>query len=132
MTNSIEKLFETATREKFKFPFKGQIKVEDLWDLSGKELNSIFMELNSELKKATEESLLKRKSPADKELEAKIELVKYIYNVKEEEAEFKLKEKERKEMVQKLLEIKASKQDEDLKNKTPEEIDAMIAEYQKN
>ena len=35
-------LFVMATRGKYRFPFKGQISVEDLWDLSVKNLDSIF------------------------------------------------------------------------------------------
>ena len=34
-------LFEIATRKKYRFPYKGLISVEDLWDLSMRELVAI-------------------------------------------------------------------------------------------
>ena len=48
------KLFETATRNKMRFPFRGMISVEDLWDLSLTNLDSVFKTLNAEAKKSEE------------------------------------------------------------------------------
>ena len=44
-------MFEIATRNKFRFPFKGVISTEDLWDLSVESLDNVFKTLNSEMKK---------------------------------------------------------------------------------
>lgn len=77
-----ENLFESATRSKMRFPFKGMISVEDLWDLSLTNLDSVFKSLNAEVKKFEEESLLHTKSKEDEEISNKIEIVKYIVNVK--------------------------------------------------
>ena len=93
-------LFVMATRCKFRFPFKGQISVEDLWDLSVKNLDTIFKALNAEAKQAKEESLLATKSAADAELEAKIEIIKYIVAVKQEEAKQKATAAANKEQLQ--------------------------------
>lgn len=123
-----EKMFETAVRTKMRFPFKGVVSVEDLWDLSVENLDSVYKTLNSELKKATEESLLNTKTKQDKELETKIEIIKYIVKVKQEEELLRLKAKERKEQRQKILEIMAMKQDESLQNKSIEELTAMLNE----
>lgn len=121
-------LFEVATRSKMRFPFKGLISVEDLWDLSVNNLDSIFKSLNSELKQVQEESLLNTKSKADEELEVKIEIVKYIVNVKLEEENVRLKVKEQKEQKQKIMQILSTKQDESLQNKSIDELKAMLEE----
>lgn len=119
-------LFEIAVRNKFRFPFRGLVSVEDLFDLTVESLDSVYKELNSQLKTIKEESLLNTKSKEDKELDAKIEIVKYIFDVKVAEKEFKQKEKERKLQRQKVLEILANKQEESLQNKSEEELKAML------
>lgn len=43
-----EKMFETAVRNKMRFPYKGQISVEDLWDLDVNALDGVFKTLNSQ------------------------------------------------------------------------------------
>jgi len=125
MTNTTN-IFEVATRNGFRFQFKGMISVEDLWTLNVRELDSVFKILNSQLKQVKEESLLEVKTKQDEELDMKIEIVKYIVKVKQEEAEKQLHAKSLKEQKQKLMEIYASKKDEDLLKKSPEEIKAMI------
>jgi len=125
MTNTTN-IFEVATRNGFRFQFKGMISVEDLWTLNVRELDSVFKTLNSQLKQVKEESLLEVKTKQDEELDMKIEIVKYIVKVKQEEAEKQLHAKSLKEQKQKLMEIYASKKDEDLLKKSPEEIKAMI------
>lgn len=125
---SIDKMFETATREKLRFPFKGQISVEDLWDLSIENLDSIFKILNAQLKQTKEESLLQVKTAKDKELDTKIEIIKYVVRVKLEEKAANLQAKENKDKRGKILEILESKQDADLRNKTQEELTKMLEE----
>jgi hypothetical protein len=126
--NNERNMFEIALRGKYRFPFKGIASTEDLFDLSTKDLDSIFKTLNSELKKVKEESLLETKTQQDKELDTKIEIVKYIVKTKLTEEELRTKAKERKEQKQKLLELLASKEDEDLQNKSKEELQKMIDE----
>ena len=121
-------LFELATRNKIRFPFKGLISVEDLWDLSLTNLDSVFKTLNAEVKKSEEESLLNTKSKEDEELYNKIEIVKYIVGVKLAEKEAKEDEKKNREMKQRLLAIKAKRQNEALENLSDEDLDRAIAE----
>ncbi|WP_303982203.1 hypothetical protein [Niallia circulans] len=127
---TIEKIFEVATRTKMRFSFRGLISLEDLWDLSVRDLDLIFKGLNSELKKVTEESLLDTKTKEDKDLETKIEIVKYIVKVKLEEEDTRLKAKAQKEQKQKILEILSTKQDESLQNKSVDELKAMLEELE--
>lgn len=122
------KLFETATRNKMRFPFRGMISVEDLWDLSLTNLDSVFKTLNVEAKKSEEESLLETKSKENEELSNKIEIVKYIVNIKLEEKKTRENARKNAEMKQRLLEIKAKRQDAALENMSDEDLDKMLAE----
>lgn len=122
------KLFETATRNKMRFPFRGMISVEDLWDLSLTNLDSVFKTLNAEAKKSEEESLLETKSKENEELSNKIEIVKYIVNIKLEEKKTRENARKNAEMKQRLLEIKAKRQDAALENMSDEDLDKMLAE----
>jgi len=106
------------------------INVEDLWQLSPRDLDTIFKSLNSELKKVKEESLLETKSVEDQILDVKIEIVKYIFNVKQEEEQLRLMERENKEKKQMLMRVLKSKQDQDLLDKSAEDIQKMIDELE--
>jgi len=121
-------MFEQATRMKVRFPFRGLVSVEDLWDLSVKDLDSVFKILNSELKQTKEESLLDVKTKEDAELQLKIDIVKHIVGIKLAEDALRLKAKERREQKQKILEVLSAKQDESLQGKTVEELEAMLDE----
>lgn len=121
-------LFEVATRERYMFPFKGMIDVSDLWDLSLTNLDLVFKTLNAEAKKYAEESLLNTKSKEDEEISNKIEIVKYIVNVKLGEKKKREDAKKNSEMRQRLLEIKAKRQDAALENMSDEDLDKMLAE----
>lgn len=123
-----ENLFESATRSKMRFPFKGMISVEDLWDLSLTNLDSVFKTLNAEAKKSEEESLLNTKSKEDEEISNKIEIVKYIVSVKLDEKKKREDAKKNAEMRQRLLEIKAKRQNAALENMSDEDLDKALAE----
>lgn len=118
-------LFVMATRRKFRFPFKGMVSVEDLWDLSVKNLDTIFKALKAEARQANEESLLTTKSVADTELDAKIEIIKYIVMVKQEEAANREQLAANREQMRRIDEIIAAKQDQALQGKSIEELLAL-------
>lgn len=124
MTN--EKMFEMATREKFRFPFRGSVSVEDLWDLTLENLDAIFKALNSQRKKANEESLLATPTSEDEVLDTMIAIVKYIVSVKLEERNAAAEAKSKREQKQKIMSILSAKQDEALQNKSIEELQAML------
>ena len=104
------------------------INVIDLWDLSLTNLDSVFKTLNAEVKKSEEESLLNTKSKEDEEISNKIEIVKYIVDVKLDEKKKREDAKKNAEMRQRLLEIKAKRQDAALENMSDEELDRALAE----
>lgn len=121
-------LFEVATRANYQFPFRGMINVIDLWDLSLTNLDSVFKALNVEAKKHEEESLLNAKSKEDEEISNKIRIIKYIVSVKLAEKKAREDAKKNAEMKQRLLEIKAKRQDAALENMSDEELDKALAE----
>lgn len=121
-------MFEVATRNKMRFPYKGQISVEDMWDLSLSALDSVFKALNSQMKQVKEESLLSTKSKADETLELQIEIVKYIVSVKLAEKEAREKAAEKSVQRQKIMEIMAKKQDESLESASMEDLQKMLVE----
>lgn len=127
-------LFEVATRNQFRFPSnKGELTVEQLWDLdlksrNGFDLDSVAKQVNKELKAETEESFVNvTPNPKKKPLEQKLELVKYIIEVKMEE-EKKAKERiARKEKREKLMAAIANKQDAALQTASLEELQRELA-----
>lgn len=127
MTNETN-IFEVATRQKYRFPYKGSISVEDLWALPLTELDSIFKGLNAKAKQAQEESLLETKSKEDEETAIKIEIIRHIVSVKQAEAVAREKAKENKEMKQRLLEIKAVRENKRLEGLSDTDLEKMIAE----
>lgn len=125
---AINELFIVATQQKFRFPFKGVATVEDLWDLGVRDLDTIFKALNAQKKQEQEESLLAVKSKEDSVLEAKIEIVKFIFTTKLAEAEQKRIRAEQREKKNRIAEILAVKQDEELRGKSVEELQQMLGE----
>ena len=123
-------MFEVATREKMRFPFKGMISVEDLWDLSVQNLDKVFKILNSQRKEAQEESLLNVKSSEDEVLDKQIAIVKYIVGVKLEEQAARVKAAENKEKKQKIMALMAKKDDEEMENMSREELQKLLDELE--
>lgn len=119
-------LFKVATKKKYRFNYKGQITVEDLWDLDVEELDKIYKNLKSQQKNASEESLLQSVSKEDRILNNKIEIIKTIVVDKLAAKERALKTAAQKAQNQRILEIMADKKDAALKEKSIEELQAML------
>jgi len=128
-------LFQLASRQKFRFQsVKGELTVEQLWDLplqsrNGFDIDHVAKALSGELKTLTDDSFVTSalEKPGKALLEQKLELVKVIItqlladNVAANRASARRAERD------KLLEIRAQKQDENLGTLSLEEIDAKIA-----
>lgn len=121
-------IFEYAVRNKIRFPFKGMISVEDLWDLPLANLDSIYKTLNKQVKQSEEESLLVTKTTVDTELEVQIAIVKHIVSVKLEEQEAREKAAAKKAQKQKIMAIIATKEDEELQNSSVDDLRKMLDE----
>jgi hypothetical protein len=121
-------IFEYAVRNKIRFPFKGMISAEDLWDLSLANLDSIYKTLNKQVKQSEEESLLVTKTNVDTELEVQIAIVKHIVSVKLEEKEAREKAAAKNAQKQKIMAIIATKEDEALQNSSVDDLRKMLEE----
>lgn len=121
-------IFEYAVRNKLRFPFRGMIGVEDLWDLRVEDLDKIFKLLNLQVKQQQEESLLGEKSKEDAVLDIQIQIVRYIVKVKLEEREAREKAFAKREQKQKIMSILANKKDEVLRNRSIDELEQMLAD----
>lgn len=123
-------IFEYAVRNKLRFNYKGSLSVEDLWDLSQRDLNALYKQLKSLSKENDEDSLMTTKSKADTVIEVSIEIVKYIFAAKEEAAEKAKKAAENRKQREKLMGILAEQEEKDLRGKSADELRAMIAELE--
>ena len=121
-------IFEFATRNALRFPYKGNQSVEELWRLSLNELDSIYKTLNKQVKQSEEESLLSTKASVDTELEVQIAIVKHIVSVKLAEKEASEKAHAKREQKQKIMSIIATKENEALQNSSIDDLKKMLDE----
>ena len=115
-------LFEIATRNRYRFNYKGVMTVEDLWSLRVEDLDAIFKMLNRQKKTADEDSLLATKSAEDQDLANKIDIVRYIVSVKLAEAAERVSAAEKKAQRDKIMEIVANKKDKALEDMGIEDL----------
>ena len=118
-------ILEKAIRLKLRFNFKGMLTVEDLWDLRLNELDTIYKELNQQKKLQESESLLTNNLINDI-VNLQIEIIKYVVEQKQAEQLAEQTKIEKQQQKQKILEILSRKQDEDLQNKSTEDLLKML------
>ena len=127
-------LFEFATRNKLRFAStKGDLTSEQLWDVplrstDGFNLDAIARLANKVFKDATEESFVSTaRTPAHTRLDAPLEVVKRVIEVKlADEADAKRRAENRVER-EKLLKILAEKQEGKLSELSEKELQKRIA-----
>lgn len=131
-TNTASILFEMASQMKFRYPYHGMITTEDLWDLSPAQLDVVYKNLNKELKTLDGDSLIATKSADEgvkaNELRNKIEVVKYIFNGKQQAAELHRVAAANAAEKQKILGILADMEDNALRNMSKEDLLKKLAE----
>lgn len=123
-----EKIFEYAAKHKLRFPYRGSITTEDLYDLSPADLDRIYKTLAREAKKNEEKSLLADKKDEDVDLNVKIDIIKHIVTEKLAAIERAKKAAATKMQAEKIRAIIAEKQDAALKEMSPEELNKMLEE----
>lgn len=122
----VKNIFKYAAKHALRFPYKGMVSVEDLFDLNTEELNSIYKTLKKQQKTDAGESLIEDKTNEDTQLEVKIAIVTEIFNDKQTATDKAKKAAVRKAQTQKILDIMNQKQNEALSNMTVEELQAQL------
>lgn len=119
--------FENATRGKVRWSTgKGLLTVEDLWDLSLAQLNSLAKNLNREIKVQSEEDYLNEVSVEDNLTKLKFDIVLEILNTKKAEYKAMQEAAADKAYNNKIMAIIAKKQDEDLENMSIDQLNALL------
>lgn len=125
--------FETAVRSKFRFETnRGLVSTEDLWDMrlssrDGFNLDEIAKSLHKELKDQSD--MVSFVSPAlasNVLLQEKFEIVKHVIDVKLAERNAAEEAAKKSAKKQKLLEIIARKQDQELEGASVEDLQRMV------
>ena len=114
-------MFEIATRKKYRFPFRGMISTEDLWDLTLEQLDTVYKTLNKQVKTEEETSLMTQ-SATDETTANMIEIVKHVFTTKQEEANERRLAAKNAEKKKRILEVIAQKQDESLMSMSLEDL----------
>ena len=121
-------IFEAASKNKYRYPYKGTITTEDLWDLTQAQLDMVYKALNKGVSEAQVSSLMRKVTDVDAELLNKIEIVKYIFNTKEEEAEARKNDAAKHAKKQRILDILAQKQEDALQSMSEDDLKKMLDE----
>jgi hypothetical protein len=123
-------IFEQAGRRKLRFGYRGQFSVEDLWDLSVEDLDSIYKKLRASQREMETESLLNKRDSKASVLNLQVGIVKYIVTTKLTEAEAVKVKASNRMRKQKILEIISAKQDQDLESKSVEDLSKLLDELE--
>lgn len=122
-------MFKQASKMKLRFATsKGNLSVEDLWDLSLPVLDKLAVSYDEELAKSPRKSFISNDSPKNVELELKFNIVKEIITDKLKEKSDRDQAKQKAAERAKLLDLLDKKQSEKLENLSEEELRQRLAE----
>lgn len=126
--------FAAASKQKVRFnTSRGQLSVEDLWDLpltspTGRSvnLNDIAKGISREIKEAGDEDFVDDVQKPNALLALKLDLVKHVISVKKAERDAADQAAKKAMQKQKILEIIDSKQNKELEEKSIEGLRSML------
>ena len=124
-------IFEKACKLKLRFSTnKGNLTTEDLWDLPLSQLDSLYKGLNKERKNSEEDSLIGEATPENTKLTLQINLIKHVAEVKLKAQEDAKTRSVKAAQVQELKEILASKELDEKKGMSTDDLKKQIAELE--
>lgn len=120
-------MFKEASKTRLRVnTAKGPLSVEQLWDLSIPELDTLAVKLEEEYNTSGKKSFVVKRSVKDKSAKLAFDIVLDILNTKVDEAAEEAQKREDKEHNTKILELIAEKKDESLKGKSIKQLEAML------
>lgn len=125
-------IFEKAARVKLRFqsPTGGKINIEDLYDVGLKDVEAIHTKVAGNLETYTTGGFLAKtgKTKEQRLDELRKEILEHVMTVRQEEINDKLVRDTRNEEIRKLESLVAESEDKALRELSPEELNAKIAE----
>lgn len=122
-------MYKKASKLKLRFAtVKGNLTVEDLWQLTLPSLDAIAVALDEELAKSPKKSFIQESSPENEILQLKLNIVCDIITDKMAEKTEREQSKAKQAEKSRLMSILARKQEEGLENLSEEELKKRIAE----
>lgn len=128
-------IFAIASRKKLRFDTpQGLLCAEDLWDLPLKttragraSLDGIAVQLNKEIKESDTTSFVDEAPAANDDLKTQFDIALHIIAVRKAENQAEETKRANAEKKQQILSLIADKQNEELKGKSLEELNALVA-----
>lgn len=119
--------FKLATQQKLRVQTtKGNLSVEQLWDLPLTDLDTLAVSLQEAYDESKGKSFLKKRTVKDKGLKLQFDIVLEILQTKAEEQNAAQEALETKQHNQKILQLIAEKQNDELKGKSIKQLEAML------
>lgn len=119
--------FKLATQQKLRVATsRGQLSVEQLWDLNLSELDSLAVSLEEAYNSSKGKSFLTKRTVKDKNIKLQFDVVLEILQTKNEEANALREAKEIKEHNEKILNLIQDKENEELRGKSKKELEKML------
>lgn len=120
-------MYKEAAKQKLRVPTsKGNLSVEQLWDLSLADLDTLAVSLDEGYKSSKGKSFLDTRTTKDKGLKLQFDIVLDILQSKVEDNNAIKDAREIKEHNQKILGLIVEKKDEALKGKSVKELENML------
>lgn len=127
MNQTPNNLFIEASRRQLRFnSTKGQIQVEDLWDLPLTSLDAIAVNLDEQIQKAGKKSFLAKRAASTLELDIAFEIVKFILETRVAENEASKLKADKESQKAFLSNLLKEKQMDEIKGLSAAEIQAKI------
>lgn len=126
--------YKKASKLKLRFATpKGSLSVEQLWDLSQENLEKSIRAVNEDISEADADDLdflSSDNNGVDEETQLRFDILKDVYITRKEEAKKAREKAKAKAQKQRLVEIKAMKEEENLKDLSVEELEERIQEIE--